>query len=95
MSTDYNLGEGKTDRLVNLCKQSLASTYISGPSAKTYIETRLFDEAGIELEWMDYSNYKQYHQLFPPFEHSVSIIDLIFNEGENAKTYLKYVGRDE
>jgi hypothetical protein len=28
---------------------------------------------------MNYSNYDEYEQLFPPFEHGVSILDLIFN----------------
>jgi len=31
----------------------------------------------------------EYQQLFPPFEHGVSIIDLIFNEGENAAKFMK------
>jgi len=30
----------------------------------------------------------EYNQLFPPFEHGVSI-DLIFNEGENASKFMK------
>lgn len=33
---------------------------------------------------MDYSGYAEYEQLHPPFEHGVSILDLIFNEGDNA-----------
>jgi hypothetical protein len=44
---------------------------------------------GIDIEWMDYSNYPEYNQLYPPFEHAVSIIDLIFNEGDNATKYMK------
>ncbi|WP_432772928.1 WbqC family protein [Francisella salimarina] len=38
---------------------------------------------------MDYNGYREYQQLNPPFEHGVSILDLIFNEGNNAKSYLK------
>ena len=38
---------------------------------------------------MDYSGYTEYQQLHPPFEHGVSILDLIFNEGNNAKNYFK------
>jgi hypothetical protein len=37
---------------------------------------------------MDYSGYPEYRQLYPPFEHGVSILDLIFNEGPNAPQYL-------
>jgi hypothetical protein len=41
---------------------------------------------------MDYSGYREYEQLYPPFEHGVSIIDLIFNTGDEASTYLKSNG---
>lgn len=88
-SMDYDLISGKTERLMGLCKQTGAAEYISGPTAKGYINETLFNEAGIKLSYMDYSNYPVYNQLFPPFEHKVSIIDLIFNEGPNASKYMK------
>ena len=31
----------------------------------------------------------EYRQLYPPFEHHVSIVDLIFSEGSDARSYLK------
>ncbi len=88
-SMDYILPEGKTEKLISLCIQAGADYYLSGPSAKDYINENLFKEAGIQLEFMDYSGYPEYRQLFPPFEHGVSIIDLIFNEGLEAKKYMK------
>ena len=86
---DYTLCEGKTERLVDLCRQAGATEYISGPSAKDYIDEGLFRQEGITLRYMDYSGYPEYTQLFGPFEHGVSIIDLIFNEGAHAPDYLK------
>lgn len=88
-SMDYQLGEGKTERLIGLCKQTGSTEYISGPSAKGYINEDLFEREGIVLQYMDYSGYPKYRQLYPPFEHAVSIIDLIFNEGPKAKKYMK------
>ena len=88
-SMDYNLIEGKTERLVELCKQAGATEYISGPAAKDYIDNNLFEEEGISLHFMDYSGYPEYNQLYPPFDHAVSIIDLIFNEGPDAQKYMK------
>ena len=41
---------------------------------------------------MDYSGYPEYHQLHGDFVHEVSIIDLIFNEGPEAVSYLKSFG---
>jgi hypothetical protein len=86
---DFDLAGDKTERLVNLCRQVGATTYISGPTAKQYINPDVFDKNGIKLEFIDYSRYPEYHQLYPPFEHQVSIIDLIFNKGPNAKQYMK------
>jgi hypothetical protein len=84
LSTDYNLVEGKTERLISLCHQTNSDYYISGPSAKNYLDEKLFSDNDLILEWMDYSGYQEYEQLNPPFEHGVSILDLIFCEGKNA-----------
>ena len=75
----------KTDRLVDICRKAGASRYLSGPSARAYLEEDKFQSAGIEVEWMVYSDYPQYHQLWGTFEHAVSIIDLIFNAGVAAR----------
>lgn len=88
-STDYNLAGGKTERLVSLCKQAKATEYLSGPAAKDYVDEELFRNEGMVLRYMDYSGYPEYNQLFPPFKHQVSIIDLIFNEGPDATKYMK------
>lgn len=88
-SMDYKLVEGKTERLVDLCKHTGATEYISGPAAKGYIDEEMFENEGILLKYIDYSGYPEYTQLFPPFEHRVSIIDLILNEGPNAPKYMK------
>jgi hypothetical protein len=89
-STDYRSVEGKTDRLISLCQQSGADEYISGPSAKDYMDEPLFERSGIKLTYMDYSGYPEYPQLYPPFEHAVSVIDLILHTGANAREYLKH-----
>ena len=83
-SMDYDLVEGKTARLVKMCKDAGATEYLSGPAARDYLDEELFRKEGIKLLYMDYSGYPEYHQLYPPFEPNVSIIDLIFNEGANA-----------
>jgi hypothetical protein len=86
---DFNLIEGQTSRLVQICKDAKATLYLSGPSAKDYLDEKLFEDEDIKVEWMDYSGYTEYKQLYPPFVHGVSIIDLIFNEGSNAVKFMK------
>jgi hypothetical protein len=87
-SHDYTLGTGKTERILAICQQAGASTYISGPAARSYLDRGRFDEAGIELEYFDYSGYPAYTQLFPPFDHRVSILDLLLNEGPASTRYM-------
>lgn len=79
----------RSERLIDLVTKAGGSEYISGPAAQDYIDTQLFEKAGIKLIWMDYSGYPEYPQLYPPFEHGVSVLDLIFNCGENAKNFMK------
>lgn len=88
-STDYPATGDRTERLVSLCRAAGATIYLSGPSAREYLEPELFDAAGIELEWADYSGYPEYPQLHPPFEHAVTILDLLFNVGTDAPRFLK------
>ena len=91
-SSEFTLAEGKSERLLELCRTLGATTYLSGPAASDYLDVALFAEAGIGVEWMDYSGYPEYTQLFPPFAHGVSIVDLIFNEGNNAINFMKRLG---
>lgn len=90
-SWDYVLQPGKTERLVGLCQQAGATRYISGPAARGYIEPQVFDQAGVTLSWFDYAGYPEYPQLWGDFAHGVSILDLLFNCGKNARSYMRYL----
>lgn len=87
-SREFKLEGDRNSRLVSICKQLGASHYLSGPAAKSYLNEQLLQDAGIKTEWMNYSGYPEYEQRFPPFEHGVSVLDLLFNEGENARDYM-------
>jgi hypothetical protein len=90
-SWDYDLGEGKTERLVSLCMQAGATEYISGPAAKSYVEEALFAAQSMKLTWFDYAGYPEYPQLWGEFTHGVTILDLLFNCGKDTPRYMKYV----
>lgn len=77
----------KTDRLIQILQYVGARHYISGPSARSYIENEKFSEAGITLEFMEY-NYPEYPQLYPPYDPHVTILDLLFMTGASAPDYL-------
>lgn len=78
----------KTDRLIQILKQLGATHYISGPSARDYVEEEKFQAAGITIEYMVY-DYPEYPQLYPPFDPYVSILDLLFMTGDEALRYIE------
>tara|TARA_S200000501_G_scaffold341198_1_gene350347 strand:+ start:2671 stop:3372 length:702 start_codon:yes stop_codon:yes gene_type:complete len=89
-SIEFNIpNSDNTQKLISISKQAKADVYLSGPLAKNYLDLHLFKNSGIKIEWMNYDNYKEYNQKYPPFNHNVSIIDLMFNEGHNFKKYMK------
>lgn len=92
-STEYDTTGTKTARLLGLCRAAGATRYLSGPAAQDYLDTSLFEEHGIEVAWMRYDDYPEYPQLSPPFEHAVSVLDLLFNTGPRAQEYLKGLAR--
>ncbi len=88
-SAVYATEGAKSDRILSLCRSAESSVYLSGPAAKDYLEVEAFEAEGIAVEWMNYEGYPEYEQLYPPFVHGVSILDLILHTGRNAPQYLK------
>jgi hypothetical protein len=68
-----------TQRLLHICQQVGATTYLSGPSAQAYLQSESFAEAGIAVQWLTYENLPVYPQLHGPFEQRVSVLDMMFN----------------
>jgi len=80
-SKNFQLEGGRVERLVSLLRQAGATEYLSGPSARDYLAGRegLFAAAGIKLRFKSYAGYPEYPQLRAPFEHAVSILDVLAN----------------
>jgi WbqC-like protein family len=73
----------KTDRLLALLRAVGADHYISGPSAREYIDEEKVKAAGVTLEYMNY-DYPEYEQLYPPYDPEVTVLDLLFMKGPEA-----------
>jgi len=78
----------KTERLLGIARAAGADRYLSGPSAREYFDESMFRAAGITSEWMSYEGYPEYKQLHGGFEHAVTALDLLFNTGPEAPSYL-------
>ena len=87
-SSTFNLPEDRNLRLVNITKELDGTEYISGEAAKCYLDYALFEKENIKLSFMSYEGYESYPQIHGEFSHFVTILDLFFMTGPEAKNYL-------
>ena len=82
--TDENLYGA--DKIFNILEKLKTTEYItgSGPGSIRYIDELGFKDRNIKLNWQHYIRPK-YNQLYDEFIPYMSIIDLLFNEGEKSK----------
>lgn len=90
MSSSLGAGGTKSERLIELIHAVGGTSYLSGPAAKSYIDAQLFEENNIDLRYIEYG-YPAYKQCFEPFEHGVTILDLIFNCGHESRDYIRNI----
>ena len=86
-----NIKTEKTDRIVDICAVLKADTYLSGSGGRAYIEEDKFGKAGLKLLYQDYA-HPVYRQQFTKTEADfipyMSVVDLLFNEGPEAREIL-------
>jgi hypothetical protein len=87
-SSELNIGGERNERLINICNHFKADHYLSGDSAKSYLDLHLFQKNRITVEWQQYKHpiYSQLHGEFIPF---LSAIDLLFNLGPEGERVLR------
>lgn len=73
--------DGKSERLLGICKQVGAGKYVSGPSASSYLDLSLFAQNDVSVEFFEYGPYISYGQFGEQFTSEVSILDLLFHCG--------------
>jgi hypothetical protein len=61
---------------------------MSGIMGKNYLDEELFKKNNIEILYENFQ-HPEYRQMFSDFLPNMSIIDLIFNEGQNSLNILK------
>lgn len=81
------IGGSSSQRVLDIVKALGGADYITGLGARNYLDHRLFEDAGIAVEYMDYqkSPYPQLHGEFTPY---VSILDLIANLGKDGVDWI-------
>jgi hypothetical protein len=89
-SSEHGVGPGDpSERLAELVHAVGGREYVSGPAAGAYLRLEPFEKRGLSVQFIDYADYPEYPQMHGPFEHRVSILDLLLNVGEAAPRYMK------
>lgn len=91
-SSELNIPEAATERLVKICKATGADVYISGPGGKQYLNEKLFSANKISLEYQNYvvSTYPQH--LSATFIPNLSILDMLMNVGPKSLQLIENSG---
>jgi len=80
----------KADLLASLCKEVGATEYISPPGSKDYLdESSAFDDIGVPVRYFSY-RHPEYPQLFGNFLPYMSVIDILFNCGDQSADLIRY-----
>ena len=86
-SSTLKKSSNQSQRLLDICKHLDASCYISGISGKDYLDEKIFHNSGIKIIYENFQ-HPAYKQIHGNFIENMSIIDLLFNEGENSQKIL-------
>ncbi len=75
-----------SDKIFNILEKLNTTEYItgSGPGSMRYIDEKGFSDRNIKLKWQYYEHPK-YNQLHGEFIPYMSVVDLLFNEGEKSR----------
>ena len=87
-ASDLNCSGSKDgEKVIKICKKLNCDYFINGPASKKFMNERQFDAADIQLDYIEYT-YPEYRQMTRPFCHNVSVLDLLFNTGDDAPYYI-------
>tara|TARA_B100000315_G_scaffold81711_1_gene74893 strand:+ start:4792 stop:5508 length:717 start_codon:yes stop_codon:yes gene_type:complete len=83
LASTLTVSGNKSDLILNICAVVGAKTYVSGISGKEYLNIKEFKRRGIKVVYQEF-HHPIYEQMHRPFIPCLSIIDILFNHGENS-----------
>lgn len=88
LSSELDISGKGSDRILNICHALNADIYLSGKGGKNYLNLDEFRKYNIEVQFQNFQ-HPVYQQAYKPFIPNMSIIDLLFNEGDRSIEILK------
>lgn len=87
-SSELNIQSAGSQKLLEICSSLKADTYLSGELGQNYLDEKIFENENIKIIYEKFE-HPIYRQKYSEFVPNMSIIDLLFNEGENSSYILK------
>lgn len=90
-SSELNLKDEnmqKTEKVINLCKNQQITHLYDAKGAETFLDRALFQKESILIDFQEFS-HPEYPQLWGEFVPYISIIDLIFNQGNKSLSVIR------
>jgi hypothetical protein len=87
MSSSLNIKGDRLDKIITICRTFKIDSFYEGSAGKNYIDENYFNKNGIKVEYQDYK-HPEYNQLYGEFIPYLSIVDLLFNHGDESLSIL-------
>ncbi len=89
LESELNVSGMSSERLLDICKKTGATEYLSGPGGKRYLNEKLFKENNIKINFQNYKSITYPQKLSKVFISNLSIIDLLVNVGSESGKLLR------
>ncbi|NUO80012.1 WbqC family protein [candidate division KSB1 bacterium] len=86
-SSAWGITAQGTERIVEMGRRLQAGRYLTEHENAKFLQEEKFAKAGIELEFFSFTP-RAYHQQYGAFTPHLSALDLLLNEGEEAREVL-------
>lgn len=87
-ASSLSVDSTKSQLILDLCLAVHATTYLSGPFGRTYLDLAAFAKQGVKVLFHTYSP-QPYHQCFKDFVPALSVVDMLFNLGPHTPVHIR------
>lgn len=86
--SEFNIVGNTNERLIAIMKQLNCETYLVEEKYRAFLDIAAFQSAGLMVQFIEHPPFS-YYQQFSGFIPDLSLIDLLFNEGEMSYQFFQ------
>jgi hypothetical protein len=93
LSSGVGASGHKSALVVDLCRRTKCNAAYLGAGTRSYVDARLFKEAGIEIEFQDLI-HPVYPQQYGEFASHLGVVDILMNCGPGSAEIIRRAGEE-